>query len=216
MHDITLNYDAVARSSVTHDPCPHLVVKDFITCEEMKRVVRFLPEISSGGSYPPESLSLAPALARMIDDFQGKRLKDIVSEKFGLDVCQAPSMLTLRGRTRNKDGRIHRDSVSKLVTILLYLNPPDQNWTDGRSAGQGCLRFTNGPDDIEDYACEVPPIGGTLVIFPNGPATWHGHRQYIGPRYTIQLNYMAASSKARRELARHKLSSLWKRLSLAA
>ena len=30
---------------------------------------------------------------------------------------------------------------------------------------------------------EVPPVNGTLLIFPNGPTTWHGHKQFVGTRY---------------------------------
>jgi hypothetical protein len=53
-------------------------------------------------------------------------------------------------------------------------------------------------------------------VFPNGPATWHGHRPYVGPRHSIQLNYMENDGRARSELRRHKLSALVKRFSIAA
>ncbi|NDF70581.1 MAG: 2OG-Fe(II) oxygenase, partial [Betaproteobacteria bacterium] len=76
----------------------------------------------------------------------------------------------------------------------------------------GCLRLLRRPDDIEDYAVEVPPVDGTLLIFPNGPNTWHGHRPFTGRRYTIQLNYMTTDSKAKRELMRHQFSAFVKRV----
>lgn len=205
---LPLNYDAVWRADVATDPCPHLIVPDFITGDTLRRVVAHLPDIRSGGSYPPKALALSKPLAYMMEEFQGAWLKEIISEKFGIDVRDAPSMVTMRGRTREKDGRIHCDSASKRVTILLYLNTPERDWT---SHG-GCLRFLNGPDDMDDYAIEIPPVGGTLVVFPNGPNTWHGHLPYVGPRYTVQLNYMADTKKARRELRRHKVSAVWKRL----
>ena len=116
-------------------------------------------------------------------------------------------MLTLRGRTRQRDGQIHRDSTAKLVTLLLYLNPATADW----ARQDGCLRLLRGPDDLEDYAVEVPPVDGTLLVFPNGPATFHGHKPFVGRRYAIQLNYMADGAKARRELRRHRLSALLKR-----
>jgi hypothetical protein len=71
--------------------------------------------------------------------------------------------------------------VAKRVTVLLYLNPASEAW----ARQEGCLRLLRGPDDVEDYAAEIPPVDGTLLIFPNGPTTWHGHRQYVGRRYTI-------------------------------
>ena len=57
---------------------------------------------------------------------------------------------------------------------------------------------------------------GTLLVFPNGETTWHGHRQYVGRRYAIQLNYMADGPKARTEMRRHKLSALLKRFAPAS
>ena len=34
---------------------------------------------------------------------------------------------TLRGYSRKKDGKIHTDSKTKILTVLLYLN---ENWLD--------------------------------------------------------------------------------------
>ena len=69
---------------------------------------------------------------------------------------------------------------------------------------------------MENYAVEVPPVNGTLLVFPNGAAAWHGHRQFVGQRYSIQLNYMTTDEKARGELRRHRLSAFVKRLTMAA
>lgn len=208
MSTISINYEAVRRAVVSRVPCPHIVVPDFLAGPSLARAVSQLPEIRAGGSFPIGALELHPELKAMMEDFAGPRLKEIVSEKFGLDVRSAPSMVTMRGQTRAKDGRIHRDSASKRVTILLYLNDPEKDW-DHKG---GCLRFLNGPDDVEDYASEIPPVGGTLVIFPNGPDTWHGHRPYVGARHTVQLNYMARDGRARYELVRHHVSAFCKRL----
>jgi hypothetical protein len=117
-------------------------------------------------------------------------------------------MLTLRGRTREKDGRIHTDSTAKRVTVLLYLNRPADSW----AKQEGCLRLLRSASDIEDYAVEVPPVNGTLLVFPNGPVTWHGHRPFVGPRHAIQLNYMASGELARGELRRHRWSAMVKRI----
>ena len=85
-------------------------------------------------------------------------------------------MVTLRGWTSDRDGRIHCDSLAKRVTVLLYLNRETDAWT----RQEGCLRLLRGPTDLEDFAVEVPPVNGTLLVFPNGPTTWHGHRQFVG------------------------------------
>ena len=136
------------------------------------------------------------------------KLKRAIAEKFGLDLDGAPSMLTVRLATREKDGQIHTDSAAKRVTALLYLNPP----SDRFERQDGCLRLLRSATDLEDYAVEVPPTRGTLLVFPNTPTSWHGHRPHVGPRHSVQLNYMTDDGRARSELRRHRLSALVKRL----
>jgi SM-20-related protein len=53
-------------------------------------------------------------------------------------------------------------------------------------------------------------------VFPNGPTTWHGHRRFVGQRYSVQLNYMTTDDKARSEMRRHRISAFVKRLTRAA
>ncbi|MGH7058087.1 MAG: 2OG-Fe(II) oxygenase, partial [Acetobacteraceae bacterium] len=97
-------------------------------------------------------------------------------------------------------------------TILLYLNPASAAW----ARHEGCLRLLRGGDDLENFAVEVPPVDGTLLVFPNGEASWHGHKAFIGKRYVVQLNYMMTDAAARAELRRHRVSALLKRLTRAA
>jgi SM-20-related protein len=156
---------------------------------------------------------LGPAARDAIAALQGAEFRDIVAAKFGLDLDGAPSMVTLRGNSGPQDGQIHTDSSAKRVTILLYLNPAGaESW----AKQEGCLRLLRGPDDLENYAAEVPPVDGTLLIFPNTPASWHGHKVHEGQRYVVQMNYMTTSTKARAEMRRHHLSAFIKRLTRAA
>ncbi len=203
-----LDYDAVLSTPVAGDPFPHIVVPRFVPPARLDAVIASLPDIAGGGSYPPSALRLRGAAAALVAELEGPRLRDAVAARFGLDLSDSRTMLTLRGRTREKDGQIHRDSTAKLVTILLYLNPASAAW----SRQEGCLRLLRGPDDLENYAVEVPPVDGALLVFPNGPTTFHGHKSFVGRRYAIQLNYMATGAKARHEMRRHRLSALVKRL----
>ena len=202
-----LDLAALAATPVSVDPFPHVVVPDFVPPVALKRVLADLPPMASGGSFPPSAVQLGPVAAALVRDMEGSALRAAIAEKFGLDLHDAPVMLTLRGRTREKDGRIHTDSTAKRVTLLLYLNLPGEAWTKQ----EGCLRLLRSAADIEDYAVEVPPVNGTLLVFPNGPTTWHGHRRFIGVRHAIQLNYMANDGQARSELRRHRWSALVKR-----
>ena len=208
---IALDYAALAAGPVVQDPYPHVVVPQFVAPDELAAVVRDLPAMPRGGSFPPEALRLGPQAAALIAALEGPRFRTTIAGLFELDLDAAPVMITLRGRTREKDGRIHCDSTAKRVTVLLYLNPPSDDW----QRREGCLRLLRGPDDIDDYAVEVAPVNGTLLVFPNGPATWHGHRRFVGQRYAIQLNYMTNDDAARSELRRHRLSALVKKLAPA-
>ncbi|WP_406237265.1 2OG-Fe(II) oxygenase [Acetobacter orientalis] len=204
------DYAALAAAPVCTEPFTHVVVPNFIRKEDLPRLFAVMPEITSGGSFPPSALTLSPLVQALVTQMEGPELRQLIAQKFNLDLAHAPSMLTIRGRTREKDGRIHTDSLAKRVTILLYLNPAGETW----QKQEGCLRLLRGPHDIEDYAKEVQPVDGTLLIFPNGPTTWHGHRQFVGQRYTIQLNYMTQDARARSELRRHQISAIAKKFSL--
>jgi len=208
-----LDFDKLAATPVAADPYPHILVKNFVKPDALRAVVAALPVMRSRGSFPIQSLKLGQPAKLLISGLEGEVFRSLVAKKFALDLAGAPIMTTLRGNAGNKDGQIHTDSTAKRVTILLYLNPATGNeFTDQK----GCLRLLRSPTDLEDYAVEVPPVDGTLLVFPNGETTWHGHKIFIGQRYVIQMNYMTTSTKAKAELRRHHLSAFLKRLTRAA
>jgi SM-20-related protein len=209
---IRLDYAALRATPPAADPFPHVVIRNFVPPDMLPALLRDLPPMSHRGSFPIGSLRLGPLARALVTEMEGPRLRQAIAEKFGLDLAQAPTMLTLRGRSGERDGAIHTDSKSKRVTVLLYLNERKDAW----AAQKGCLRLLRSPSDIEDYAVEVPPTDGTLLVFPNGPTAWHGHKCHVGERYVMQLNYMARDAAARSELRRHRVSAFFKRLTAAA
>ena len=209
---IELNFQKLADTPIEDDPFPHLVVSDFVPADSLRAVLAAMPKLDRRGSFPPDSVRLGPAARDLVEQMEGDRLRGLIADHFGLDLRDAPTMLTLRGWTSDRDGRIHCDSTAKRVTVLLYLNQA----TEAFDRRDGCLRLLRRPDDLDDYAVEVPPVNGTLLVFPNGPTAWHGHRRFVGRRYSIQLNYMTTDEKARAELRRHRFSAFVKRLTMAA
>jgi hypothetical protein len=203
-----LGFGAITATPVDNDPFPHIVVPGFVPADRLDTIIAELPVMEKGGSFPIGSLRLGPHTKALLDELEGPVFRRAVAEKFGIDLSDAPTMTTLRGRSRAKDGRIHCDSTAKRVTILLYLNREAEQWT----AHEGCLRLLRGPDSLEDHVVEVPPVGGNLLIFPNGPAAWHGHKTFVGPRYVVQMNYMTGDAAARSEMRRHRISAFIKRL----
>jgi SM-20-related protein len=209
---LELDYQKLDATPVASEPFRHVVVTEFVPASVLPEVVAGLPKLEKGGSFPTTGLRLGPAAGALMAELEGERFRAAIARKFGLDLDGAPVMVTLRGQSREKDGRIHTDSTAKRVTVLLYLNPETEAW----AKQEGCLRLLRSPDDLEDYAVEVPPVNGSLLVFPNGPTTWHGHKQFVGRRHVVQLNYMTTDDKARYELRRHKISAFVKRLTHAA
>ena len=207
-----VDYAALAATPVSTDPFPHVVVPRFVPAPLLAEVVAGLPKLEQGGSFPTTGLRLGRAAAGLMAELEGPRFRAAVAAKFGLALDDAPTMITLRGQSREKDGRIHTDSTAKRVTVLLYLNPDTEAW----AKQEGCLRLLRTPDDLENYAVEVPPVNGSLLVFPNGPTTWHGHKQFVGRRHVVQLNWMTTDNKARYELRRHRITAFLKRLTRAA
>lgn len=207
-----LDYAALEATPIAGDPFAHMVVEGFVRPECLPAITGALPKLAKGGSFPPSSVAMGKPARDLFREIEGPRLKNLIAAKFGLDLSDAPSMITLRGYCRARDGQIHTDSVAKRVTVLLYLNPQTDAWS--RSAG--CLRLLRNGTDLEDFATEIPPVNGTLLVFPNTAQAWHGHKSFEGPRYTVQLNYMTNDFKAKAELRRHHWSAFVKRFSFEA
>ena len=209
---IELDYARLNATPVATTPFPHVVVPGFVPPVGLEAVLADLPPLGKRGSFPVGSVKLGRNAAALMEAMEGPMLRASIERLFGLDLNGSPTMVTLRGWTSERDGRIHCDSLAKRVTVLLYLNRETDAW----NRQEGCLRLLRGPTDLEDFAVEVPPVNGTLLVFPNGPTTWHGHRQFVGQRYSVQLNYMTTDDKARSELRRHRISAFVKRLTRAA
>jgi hypothetical protein len=212
-HNSPLDFEKFRSTPVDEVPFTHILVPQFVKPEALREVVAALPVMKGRGSFPIGAVRLGAAAKALVDGLEGPEFREIVAEKFGLNLAGAPVMTTLRGQTGAKDGQIHTDSSAKRVTILLYLNPGSGDaWADQK----GCLRLLRSATDLEDYAVEVPPVDGALLVFPNGPTTWHGHKQFVGQRYAIQMNYMTTSTKAKAEMRRHHLSAFVKKITRAA
>lgn len=203
-----LEYEALRRAVLNTEPFDHIIATGAIAREKVQEVGRDFPVLERPGSIPLGKLEYGPAFARLIDDLKGPELTRIVSEKFDTDLTGRPTMITVRGWCRPRDGKIHTDSRRKLVTLLLYMNT-------GWESGGGRLRLLRSPGDIEDYGAEVPPDGETLLIFKCTPNAWHGHKSFDGKRRTIQVNWVSDEKYLRWEQRRHGISTFFKRLGAA-
>lgn len=193
------------QTPLVEQPFDYVVVPHFLRPESMPRLIADFPDTGSSGLAPLSEVRARGAFAELIDEISSAELESAFAAKFNLDLSPLPLMITVRSRARARDGKIHTDSESKVVTALVYLNQP---WED---AG-GRLRFLSGPDDLEAVLAEVPPDGGTLASFRRSARSYHGHRPFEGPRRAIMFNWMTSDMALRRELGRHSLSARIKRL----
>ncbi len=205
----TIDIPKLRASAVAHDPFDHVIVPGFLKEDARRAVNDDYPSIDKGGSIPLFALKPGPAFNAMIAALRSPEMTAAVAEKFDLDLEGRPTMVTVRARCRAKDGQIHTDSKGKLVTALLYMN-------SGWEADGGRLRLLRSPDSLDDYAAEVPPDEGTLLLFKCTDDAWHGHKPFEGPRRAIQLNWVVDESYLKREQRRHGLSAFLKKLPFAS
>src|ERR1700761_4327398 len=195
-----LDLPALHRAPVTHDPFSFTVVPDFLSPSNAASIRRDFPAIAYPGLLPVEATAFGPAFGDLIKELQSPAVVQAFSDVFDIDLTGRPTMITVRGRCQEKDGRIHTDSTAKLVTALLYFN---DRW---ESQG-GRLRLLRRPDDLDDMIAEVPPDAGTLVAFRRSACSFHGHQPFVGIRRYVMVNWMASTFAARRELLKHRLSA---------
>lgn len=200
-----MNLDALRRTPLAHEPFEYVVVPGFLTPESAEVVEPDFPKGMRGGSFPVEELTYGPGFAALLAEVRDKPFWDVMSRKFGLDLHGLPQMITVRGRCQRKDGRIHPDTATKVITCLIYLN---RGW----SSPEGRLRLLRSATDLNDMVAEVPPDWGTLLAFRRADNSYHGHTPFEGERRSIQVNWVVSQDVVDRELARHRMSARIKRL----
>jgi SM-20-related protein len=200
-----LDLDKLKATPVADVPFPFLIVPNFIRASATPAIAADFPDVAKAGSFPLPSLDYGPAFDALMNSLTSPEMARIVEEKFGIDLSGRPTMATVRGRCEARDGQIHTDSKTKLITLLLYMN-------DHADADIGRLRILRSSTDLNDMAAEVPADEGTLLLFLNGPNAWHGFEPFSGPRRVIQVNWVTDESVVRREQTRHRVSAFFKRL----
>lgn len=203
---MALNLRKFQDTPLNTDPFEYLVVEDFVEREALVAARAHYPVVPGPGSHPSPQLKIEPEFDALVKELEGPAFRKAVETKFDIDLTGRPTMYTVRGFCRARDGQIHTDSKTKIITVLLYMN--DDAWpTDG-----GRLRILRSGTDLEDYAAEVEPKGGTLIVFRRSDKSWHGHHSYEGPRRAIQLNWVVDQGVVAMEQGRHGLSAKLKQI----
>jgi len=199
-----LDLEAFRRAPVARDPFMFTVVPGFVQPAEAAAIRGDFPAIAYPGLLPVEATTFGPVFGALIEELQSEKVARAFSQAFDIDLVGRSTMITVRGRCQERDGRIHTDSTTKVVTALLYFN-------DAWEAEGGRLRLLRRADDLNDMIAEAPPNCGTLVAFRRSDCSFHGHEPFVGVRRYVMINWMASTFAARRELLRHRISAGVKR-----
>jgi hypothetical protein len=196
-----IDIDSFRSTTLERDPYDYLIVPGFLKPDVIGAIDADFPEIAKPGSFPLSELKAGPTFTALIEELEAPEMRAAFAEKFSVDLEGRPTTVTVRGRCQARDGRIHTDTESKIITVLIYMN------TDTWEESGGRLRVLRSNSDLDDYAAEVPPTAGTLLAFRRSERSWHGHETYVGERRAIQLNWVTDASVVRREHRRHRLSA---------
>ena len=200
-----LKLDALKNAEVSHTPYPYFIVENALADSEVQAVIQDFPKIEQGGSYNIEDVEIKPNFDRFLKSLDTPEFRQVLTDKFDVNVMEHPMMVTLRGYSRQKDGRIHSDSKSKLLTVLIYLN---ESW----DAPNGRLRILNNDNDINNYVTEINAGPGSLVAFKVTDNGWHGYIPYEGQRQSIQINFLTSEKANAKHKFFHGLSAKMKKI----
>ncbi|MEZ5503523.1 MAG: 2OG-Fe(II) oxygenase [Halioglobus sp.] len=184
-----IKLDALRAAQLHTDPFDYLVVPGFLDAPTLARVNSDYPAIDTAANHALENLSYGPAFAGLMEEMRGPVFASALGEKFDMELASLPTTVTVRKFCERTDGNIHTDHKSKVITVLLYFN---EQWEHEN----GQLRLLRSKDDIEDFAAQVPPLGGTLLAFRRTDHSWHGHTRFVGERRMVQVNYLDQSPVA--------------------
>ncbi|MEP6742070.1 MAG: 2OG-Fe(II) oxygenase [bacterium] len=197
---------AALRDAPRNDnPFPYVVIEKLLRPEYAADVAQDFPNIKSRGSFPLTEVSGGATFQRLVDELNSPELKAAIAEKFEVNLDDRSTMITVRGQASARDGRIHTDTKSKFLTMLLYLNPV---W----EAEGGWLRILKNGKNLDDYVAEIPPTFGSCLLFKVTDNCWHGHKPFKGTRKVLQLNYVTDDAALHRHLLRHSLTAKLKNL----
>ena len=182
----SINLQALREAELHSDPFDFLVVPDFLSTDILQRVNADYPAIDSAANHALEDLSAGPAFTQLMTELQGADFALALGDRFDMELASLPTTVTVRKFCERTDGNIHTDHKSKVITVLLYFN-------EGWDSPDGQLRMLHSKDNIEDYAAQVTPHGGTLLAFRRTDHSWHGHTRFVGERRMVQLNYLDQS-----------------------
>jgi len=186
---VLLNLAAFDNTPLQNDPFDFLIAEGVMSDETLDEVNRDYPAIDIPANFKPEDLEYGPSFKQLLGEVDSEEFQAAVENKFGVDLNNTTKTITVRKFSEMSDGNIHTDHPSKVMTVLIYFS---KEWTQEG----GKLRMLRSKTDIEDYAAEATPIGGTLLAFRRSNKSYHGYKRFKGERRMLQVNWVKSSRLA--------------------
>jgi SM-20-related protein len=201
-----LDFDQIAAAEMKPQPFPYIVVPAAVPLPSARSVAEDFPKVDRPGSFAAADAPSGPAFKAFLADLHGERLRQIMADKFHIDLDGKPIITNVRTVMDHSDGHIHTDFRLKLITVLIYFN-------EGEVAERTALRILNSNRSLANAAEVIPAEMGTMVAFAVTPNGWHGHEAMTGKRLSVQMNYVAGAERTGRlERYSWRLRRLWSKL----
>jgi SM-20-related protein len=178
-----LNLEAFENAPLQRDPFDFLIAEGLLSDNDLDILNRDYPAIHLPANFKPEDLEYGPSFQQLLDEIDSPEFQAAVEHKFGVNLDDTVKTVTVRKYSELSDGNIHNDHPSKVMTVLIYFN---KEWNQEG----GKLRMLRSKTDIEDYAAEATPIGGTLLAFRRSNESFHGYKRFEGERRMVQVNWV--------------------------
>ena len=190
-------------ADVRDAPFPLLVAHDMLDPASVSALDGDFPRYRGAGYFPHAANDCGDSVNALVAELTAPAFADALGQRLGIErLSQYPPLVTICRSLNLRHGSIHTDSMSKVASALLYLNP---RWPSETHAG--CLRFLAAPNDIEaTLVPEIPPVYGTLAAFKRTDCSYHGHLPFEGERHVIQVAWLVDAAAKARKTRRGRLS----------
>jgi hypothetical protein len=199
-----LNPEAVRQAPLSREPYSFFLGSGVLKEDAIPDLKRDFPNITKPGYLTVNEVDLKGRFKTLVDELESEEFTEELSKKFGKDLHPYPRLTTIRKLSQAKDGRIHTDGPSKVMTLLVYMN---DEWDTG---GSGRLRVLYDEKNFEPYAAEVPPTMGTVFAFLRSDNSWHGHQPFAGERKVVQVAWVTSAEELDRKKNRNKWQQMFK------
>src|ERR1700709_2702919 len=113
-----LNWKLLEAAQLTPDPFAPLHLLGVLEPAAVRDLPGEFPDIRTSGSFSLRDAPPGPRLTELIDELEADRFGALRSRLFKWDLPGRSTGVTLRGAAARRDGSIHTDSKSKILSLL--------------------------------------------------------------------------------------------------